>query len=613
MGAALLVMGGALRSSAQRGQPAPATGTALLAGQVIETTSRRPVAGATVSLLPRTTSAGGFFRVPRPVGADSQGRFFFADLPAGTYAVQVVKPGYSAATIANLSRVIELGDAERITDLKIRLMRLASLSGSVRDDGGDPVVGTNVIAFRRTLVNGRATLNPMSWRRTDDRGSYRIGNLQAGEYLVCACARDPIPLDSLLLTTLASDPLQLMSLATRAVKMGADVATLDNTLRTFAPTFYPASPTAARSTRIKVGPGEEKTGVDLDVTAVHATHVSGTIIGAVSPLQALTSSILLVPAGESEEGAAGASLTPMLVQPDGRFDFAGVPPGQYVVRVSHLNSRLLGGGTPSGAALAFLGARGSNMGVIAGASAGQQSPDDTIVWAAEPIVVGETGASGLAINLRPALKVSGRVNFEGSAPPPVPQVLARSGIIVASVKPDPLGRSAALGRITADGTFLVAGLMPGRYAIASTGFPGWPTMKSVTAGGVDVTDMPIDIADADVSDIVVTFTDAPLPVLDAMLPASAASAEDLSLLVFPVDRRYWQDPTAARRRFRAGAISRKGLVNVTGLPAGEYFLVVVPDEAAAEWQEASQLETLAKTAQRVTLADGDKKRVELKR
>ena len=50
-----------------------------------------------------------------------------------------------------------------------------------------------------------------------------------------------------------------------------------------------------------------------------------------------------------------------------------------------------------------------------------------------------------------------------------------------------------------------------------------------------------------------------------------------------------------------------------GIPAGEYFIVSVPDESANEWQEASRLETFSAAAQRVTLADGDRKTLEIKR
>jgi len=74
--------------------------------------------------------------------------------------------------------------------------------------------------------------------------------------------------------------------------------------------------------------------------------------------------------------------------------------------------------------------------------------------------------------------------------------------------------------------------------------------------------------------------------------------------MFPADHRYWPEPAAARRRFAASAVDLKGTFRIQGLPAGDYFYVVIPDEAAVDWQIASRLETLSRNASRITLADG---------
>ena len=48
-------------------------------------------------------------------------------------------------------------------------------------------------------------------------------------------------------------------------------------------------------------------------------------------------------------------------------------------------------------------------------------------------------------------------------------------------------------------------------------------------------------------------------------------------------------------------------------PAGEYLICAVPDEAAIDWQEASRLDALARTAQRVVVVDGTRTNVTVKR
>jgi carboxypeptidase family protein len=611
--AALALCGGLVRSSGQQPQTTAPAATGLIAGQVVDGGSRRPIDGVTITLIPRGLSALGRASVPpgttaiplpRPVVVDGQGRFFFSGLVGGVYTLQASKPGFAPVSPAGAFQEIEIAPAERILDLKIRLIKLGSLTGTVRDDAGDPVVGMFVVAAKRVANDGRVTMEPAGAAKTDDRGAFRLFQLPPGEYVICACMPDSLPLDGLLLTSLASDPVQLMSLAGRAVKSGADAASLDNTLRTFAPTFYPSSPSIARATRLKLGVGEDRTGADIDVTAVRATRVSGTIVGANSPLDAR--SITLWPA-ESGDEAIFSVLRPMLVQPDGRFDFAGVPPGQYVLRVNHLMTSARGG-SPSGTALAFVGSRASAMSNLIAGPVG----DDALRWAAEPITVGESGASGVIIDLRQGTRIRGRVEFVGAAPQPSAQALQRAALVLQSTDSRVSGGSGS-ARVNADLTFQTARVTPGRYSIFSTGFPGWPTLKSVIAGGHDVTDQSIALDADDVTDVVMTFSDAPQTTLDVTVLDSRVGEEDLRVLVFPSERKYWSDMAAARRRFQWAPTGRKGNAKLAGLPAGEYFVAVDAADASVDWQEASRLDALSNTAQRVTLADGEKRSLVLRR
>jgi hypothetical protein len=593
----------------QRGQMPPATGTAFLAGQVVESPGGAGVGGASVGLLVRGPAGRG--GAPTQVIADSQGRFFFADLPAGSYAVLAAKTGYVALGNTGSSRPIDLADGERVIDIKARLTRLGSIAGTVRDDGGDPVVGSPILVFRKMLVNGRAVWRMFRQSTTDDRGTYRATSLIPGDYLLCscgreACGRDLLPFDNVLLTTLAADPLQLMGVAARALKVGGDTASLDPSLRTYAPTFHPSSLTITRATSITLGSGEDRGGVDVDVTGARSTHVSGTIIGAIGAVQA--SSMRLVPAGD-DPAAELTGYTPMLVQPDGRFDFTGVAPGQYVLRVVHTPTDPKGVAGPTGAALMFLGS-GRAQGASQSNSA--QLANEPPQWAAEPITVGDDGVSGVAVALRRASGISGRVQFVGAATQPTAQMLAQGAIVPNPVNPDAYAGLGFgnVGRLSTDGTFKIPGILPGRYLLVPRPFPGWPTLKSIAIAGVDMTDLPIEMEASDITDVVVTFSDTPMATLAGTVTGGAA---DASILVFPADRKYWADPAAGRRRFSSSTAGRTGTFAIGAVPAGEYFVIAVPDDDAADWQEVSRLETLSRSALRVQLADGDKKTIAVKR
>lgn len=592
-------------------QQPPATGTGFIAGQVVDAATGRPVADATVTLLRLSVVVGAGRGIvgPSTVVTDPSGRYFFSGLPAGSYALRGERTGYVPPR--TLASGVEIGDGERVVDRRIRLVRSASITGMLRDTAGDPVVGTEVIAFRRAVVNGRASLQSVvRGVKSDDRGMYRIPGLAPGDYLLCACLRDPIPFDPLLLTTLASQPLNLMSVAARALTVGADVVSLDDTLRMYAPTFHPNSSTVARAARVTVTPGEEKTGADITAELVRLTRVSGRVVGAESPV--IASSIRLVPAADADAGLELTQIQPMLVQADGRFDFASVPPGQYRLIVTHRETGARGGG-PTGLALGFTGGRAASPPPAPVAVAGPGVTPPPVLWANEAISVGDAGVRDLVVALAPTPVIAGRLELVGSAPAPTEQMFGRTTVLMQPVGGQP-AFSPPVGPVSADRTFRVTGAMPGRYAVQSGNLPGYPTLKSVTLAGTDITDLPLEVAGKNLADLVLTYVDAPLASIAISVAAPAGQRpDDEAILIFPTDKKYWGEPAAARRRFRAASLSSKGTTTASDLPAGDYFVVMVAGLDAFDWQESARLEVLARSAQRVTVSDGEKRSIEVRR
>lgn len=602
----------------QNPSPPPAA-SGFISGRVVDAISGKPIPEATVLVNGRAGVAmgaggrgGGLPTTPppTPVLTDSQGRFFFAALPPGLYSAQVQKPGYAPTPFGP----IELAESERVLDWRLKLPKFASLAGTLRDETGDPAVGVDVSLFRRSVVNGRQSWQYSGRLRSDDKGAYRFGGLTAGDFVICACGRDPIPFDPLLLTTLGSEPVQLLNVASRALSLGADAVSLDNTLRTWGPAYYPNSTSLARATRLTLAAGDDRIGLDMNLAMVRSTRVSGRVANANGPVMA--GSILMIPEADAEAGMRIMSLTPMLAQPDGRFDFTMVPPGQYRLIVVHRPGLASGG--PSGAATAFAGARGITQPPPGAqmASVGLSQPADPPQWASESITVGENGISGLVINLNKAIAVAGRVQWIGNSPQPPPNVFNRITASLQSVSPsDPLASAAlATGRFSPDGTFLVPGALPGKYTLNVQTLPGFPTLKSVTMGGMDLTDLPLVVGEKDLADITMTYVDTPMASLTVTITGAPGSqGDDGSVLVFPSDRKYWTETTAARRRFRQIANTTKNVVTTPEVPAGDYFVVAATALEVADWMESAKLELLARRAQRVTVADTGKAAVEVRR
>ena len=125
---------------------------------------------------------------PLRVMADGQGRFGFRDLPAGRFEVAATRPGWSTAPTAARGRAAlpwdTLADGESVSGVMMPMWRFASIAGTVSDEQGEPIVNVPVRIFKRTLANGRTRLTPQSQDNTDDRGIYRVGMLEPGEYIV---------------------------------------------------------------------------------------------------------------------------------------------------------------------------------------------------------------------------------------------------------------------------------------------------------------------------------------------------------------------------------------------------------------------------------------------
>jgi hypothetical protein len=230
--------------------------------------------------------------------------------------------------------------------------------------------------------------------------------------------------------------------------------------------------------------------------------------------------------------------------------------------------------------------------------------------------VPEAGVSGLVIALNHPASVRGRVQYVGAAPPPAPETLNRATAVLQPVAVLPAGTVVlAVSPIAPDSTFRIDTVLPGKYAVGAIAMPGFPTLKSVTAAGADITDLPLDAGVRDVSDLVVTMTDTPLASLAVNMPDAVRSEETdrHRVLVFPADQKYWAVPAAATRRFRTLTLSIKGTATAPGLPGGEYLVVVATPEEAADWMDAGRLEPLSRRAQRVTLNDGGERSIEVRK
>ena len=71
---------------------------------------------------------------------------------------------------------------------------------------------------------------------------------------------------------------------------------------------------------------------------------------------------------------------------------------------------------------------------------------------------------------------------------------------------------------------------------------------------------------------------------------------DALIVVFPADPAGWSDFGLNPRRLRSARPAKNGMFTFVGLPAGEYCVAAIREEVIAQWQDPAVLEELARSA-----------------
>jgi hypothetical protein len=564
---------------------AQSRGDGVITGQVVDAAGK-PVGAAIVEIhgaqpvnQPRILTAG-------------DGRFAFRGLltPA-TVSIIVTKMGYAPGAIGRrrpggTPQDLELNDARKTADVVVRVWKYGTIAGTLTDEAGEPVVGVLVRALARTSVGGRKRVAPAgSQVYTDDRGVYRIGSLGPGEYLVMASP----PVVSMrasmfadiartgrgagVMPMIANGATAMLTVgdALVAIPRGAAVPPppIGGRLQIYPTTFHPSALGPGQATAVTLGSGEERTNVDIQLRPMPAARVSGMLVSPAGPV-AMGRVDLVTPA--IGQVPSEIQLTTALTDASGAFTFAAVTPGQYKLMATS-------GGPTQGDAF----------------------------FADVPVAVAGDDIDNLTVMMNPALKVSGRLQFDGSSPKPdgargrfVPFALEA---VDAQMPGAPVGRG---GTITEQG-FTVNGFQPGQYLVRITNSPqGW-MFKSAMLDGVDVSETPFELTSR-TGEIVVTFTDRWSGMSGTVQGAGSDAA---AVIVFPTDAQRWDTPASNPRRLRLVRTNTKGAFGVSSLPPGDYFVVAVADDDSGDWRDGARLDALSRAATQVTILDGEHKTLNL--
>lgn len=601
-------------------KPMPAGG-GIIVGRVIDGVDGTPIAGAIVSL-----ALPGFS--PERVQADGSGQFAFRGLPEGAFTISSSRPGWVDGAVGRTrprgpGRAVTLDANGRVGDVEIPMWRFASISGVVFDENNEPVVGASVRTLRRTFTGGRHRLTAGPTDTTDDRGQFRIGGLEAGEYIVVVPIVHRPSMDGALraaresavagpaggergmvvavraeVSSTGGGPAPLMISSLDGAGPPAAGTTEDGLPLTYQTEYYTGALSADRATPVVVTHGEARVGVDFTLRPVRALRVSGSVTGPDGPAANVQLQLLPADAGDManpiEIGSANSDN-------EGRFDFPLVPAGRYILHASR-QSRSQG--------MTFTQSDGNATFVVRQTvervAAGAQLPPEPTLWAETPLTVGSQDLAEVGVTLREGLTVGGSLSFSGSAASPTPE--QRRNISVSLEPAD--GRTAGLlgtvrGQVDESGSFTTAGVPAGKYVLRVSGAPqGW-TLRDASFAGRDITSSAIELRDDNATGVLITFTDRATELTGTVRDRSGNADTAATVLVFPADQALWVDTGSQPRRLKQTRVGQDGSYTVADLPAGDYYVIAVADKDAANWQDPAFLAQISRSATTVRLADGD--------
>lgn len=590
-------------------------GTAAITGVVLSADTGVPLRNARVTLngtagvipaaagVPPPTNSSPqppTLSVSRVVATDAQGRFTFAKLAQGRYSVSASRDGYLQASYgqrrpnAGAFQAIELADGEQRT-IAIGLSRGGVIAGLVADEFGEPVRNAQLQLWRIDSSSGVKRLQQSNGGMSNDRGAYRFFGLQPGNYLVSVYPRLNDVLPAVLTADLAAVENAVATGQVRTPASGPAYVIAPAapqlqgrvTMPQYLPVYFPGTFSPATAQVITITGSEERDGVDFTLAFARA----GSIRGTVSPSAPEEFSMMVSLIGT--EPLSGNTPTTSINPTDGTFSMENVPPGRYTLLVFTRpgqrtidSARVLVDGKPLDA----------GMRVMVAASPQQTADDDRRLFAHMQVVVSDDTPLEVALSLRPALTVSGTVHFDMVRPPAL-QAGQRQVQLVPLAGPQNQVVPGMQASLRADGSFTINGVLPGRYFLRVP----W-TMRSATASGQDVLELPLEIAgERHVTGVEITVTDKTAEVFGTLTDPAGNALGNRLMAIAPADQQQW---IPGSRRIVTATTGPYGRYTLR-VPPGDYVVGPVGDIESGAQYDPQVLNVLLATGSHVTVTEGN--------
>jgi protocatechuate 3,4-dioxygenase beta subunit len=488
----------------------------------------------------------------RAIRAESDGRFEFADLAAGTFRVAAYVPGYTPPRddALVLPGMPMMGGGPTVTvsagqvrdAVQIKMSRLGVLAGRVLDEHGDPVEGARVQLLTIKYRGGRRRLVDAGFaaRTTNDRGEYRLHDVPNGRYIV-------------------------------SVSIGAVGS---NDIPGYTRSYFPSTANPGDAQFVALAE-TDRIGVDVSLVPTRTALVSGRIYNAAGE-PSTGGHVELRPSSRSASAAVSVPVGARLL-PDGAFEFPNVEPGEYVVE----------------------------------ADRGRSNQSTEGEFGTTLVTVVDSDVTNVVVQMSAGSSITGRFVFDTADPNKRP---ARDAIelVATGVDPDRTPSRTASAAIHDDWTFMMAGINGPRRLDLLRLPPEW-MLKQVHVRGIDITDQPIAFGkqDQSLADVEVALTDRVTTLSGRIVDDNGHPAAGSHVIVFSTDRTRWYPLS---RFLREMPTWEDGIFKITGLPPESYYVAVVArlDEGDEAWQDPAYLDTLTLGSTTITIGEGQRQLLNLR-
>jgi hypothetical protein len=484
---------------------------------------------------------------------DSEGKFRFEGVAAGTYGVTLQRSGFVRTGKNPEEQPVTVTAGQETSGILYKMEATGVIAGKITEADGDPLQGVSVWVSR-VGKNGAPEYGPREvvenesgQEMTNDLGEFRIANLKSGQYIVQAQAQGLNP---------APDPAEKGK---------------QKELPTYALTYFPGTTDTKAATPVQVTPGGTAS-ANFSMTTSRTYRVSGTV--AVAPNARNVQMYLVSTTGQTQAVELGEG---------GKFEFPGVLPGTYAAQIVDLSAGPVGG------------------------NGGVESRTQMI---GSPIVVSNSDVSGLVLQPEASGSVTGKVRTEDGA------TLAWTGMNISLVRIpqeeelpqlNDIGALGGHAPLKEDGSFEMKDVAGAMYQVFMGGQSsqfGDYYLKSVLVDGRETVDTGFEVRAATTLDVVLGGKGAEVD--GTVVDADANPLGGVSVMSLP--------SVGKQKRldlYQRAQTDATGHFTMKAMPPGAYVIVALENAPDNPWS-AEFLSKYGDKGELVDLGEGDRKTIVVK-